>query len=1035
MKLIRSLLSRPFWAVTSLLVLPSALLAGAPFDPNIDTPPASVTITNKGTLTLSVGASGSAPLQYQWLKNNLAIAKATNATYIKTNAAVADAGVYAVRVSNHLNSTVTSDGATVTVDLPIAITKQPLPVTKTNGLTLAKFAVTATGNHLNYQWLKNGDPLPGANTNYYLLPIVTNSLPDYYSVVVTNQSFAVTSSAAAMTALPDMTLPKVTVTTPKLLTGYTEPVAVNAQMGIGGKASDGIQVASVIYRINGGLYAPATLLTGPGKSVLWTNAVTHLVVGANTLEVRAIDFSGNQSLLTTVTFTYNPHSSFALFTNNIPANPTIINIVKPTRNKTLGTNDGSADLQIGRTYRLTAVNTFTNGYIFTNWTFKSLTNTTEMLLETNDLTLDFVMRANMVIYANFITNPFAIHAGSYNGLFYETNRLRLESLGGISVKVSPNLSVSGTLLVDGNQVSFSGKCALNGSFVAVVKRSQFEKPNLTLNLQLDFSHDSLSGTLAGTDWTSLVWAQRTAWTTNSPATKYTNNYTLALPGFTNDAAGPAGFGFGAVTVNTNGQIVLTGTSADRQALKQTAYVGTNGFWPVFIPLYASPRTLTTGKIVKETHGAIIGWLNFTTNSVITNLAPAGSLTWINASTNDVQWPNGFTNASAIMASRYSGGNPLLNWTNGVAAVSGAGISPFTAAVTITNKLAAKMPLTRNFKAALTLKTGLTSGTFYGPPTNQPWLGVLLPDYGLGYGFFTNAAGSGSVILRPTRCGSNLPPALADGAAILFNNAPVVGNAVSVAIGSSPALTFDASAFVDPASCVGNGLQMWHWTLRQGGNVIQTNQSGADTATLVIATNGLGTNVYTLDLTVTGASGLVTQQTLALTLTPPVIVCNAPNDPPEVSINLIVNDVSKPLDNPSPFGNCETEDFGLPGCVIGTSLTGLDANVFDASASLNPRTCSTNGLSFEWTIYFSLYYGGDALVVNGATHFYDPVLTLPIDIMPDLPLEPSTPDSKYWRIRLVVSDTSGTGPSHVTTTWFRFEYLFSNISLAEYYSHF
>jgi len=47
-----------------------------------------------------VVASGSGPISYQWSKDGRAIAGATNATYVLTNVANADAGNYAVVVSN-----------------------------------------------------------------------------------------------------------------------------------------------------------------------------------------------------------------------------------------------------------------------------------------------------------------------------------------------------------------------------------------------------------------------------------------------------------------------------------------------------------------------------------------------------------------------------------------------------------------------------------------------------------------------------------------------------------------------------------------------------------------------------------------------------------------------------------------------------------------------------------------------------------------------------------------------------------------------
>jgi len=50
------------------------------------------------TVTLSVSASGSPPLRYQWYFNNGAITNATSATLTLVNVQFSDAGNYKVRV-------------------------------------------------------------------------------------------------------------------------------------------------------------------------------------------------------------------------------------------------------------------------------------------------------------------------------------------------------------------------------------------------------------------------------------------------------------------------------------------------------------------------------------------------------------------------------------------------------------------------------------------------------------------------------------------------------------------------------------------------------------------------------------------------------------------------------------------------------------------------------------------------------------------------------------------------------------------------
>lgn len=80
--------------------------------PVIVTQPASQTSASGAAITLSVVASGSQPITYQWLFNGVAIAGATNATYSIPSLQAATAGTYTVAVANTYDSIV-SDAAIV----------------------------------------------------------------------------------------------------------------------------------------------------------------------------------------------------------------------------------------------------------------------------------------------------------------------------------------------------------------------------------------------------------------------------------------------------------------------------------------------------------------------------------------------------------------------------------------------------------------------------------------------------------------------------------------------------------------------------------------------------------------------------------------------------------------------------------------------------------------------------------------------------------------------------------------------------------
>lgn len=82
--------------------------------PAIASQPAAQTVVTGGAAIFAVSASGSGPLAYQWRKDGVALAGATNATLTLSAVQTAQAGSYTVVVSNALGS-VTSNAATLTV--------------------------------------------------------------------------------------------------------------------------------------------------------------------------------------------------------------------------------------------------------------------------------------------------------------------------------------------------------------------------------------------------------------------------------------------------------------------------------------------------------------------------------------------------------------------------------------------------------------------------------------------------------------------------------------------------------------------------------------------------------------------------------------------------------------------------------------------------------------------------------------------------------------------------------------------------------
>lgn len=177
--------------------------AAADGSPAITTHPSSQSVTVGTGVTFTVQATGDAPLAYQWNKNDTAIDGATGSSYTIDATTANDAGSYTVTVSNDKGS-VTSATATLTVDVPVgpSITTQPASLTVEAGQS-ASFTVVATGSApLGFQWLKDGDDIPGATGATYTIAVAQVADSGSYTVRVSNSVDTVTSQVASLTVQP-----------------------------------------------------------------------------------------------------------------------------------------------------------------------------------------------------------------------------------------------------------------------------------------------------------------------------------------------------------------------------------------------------------------------------------------------------------------------------------------------------------------------------------------------------------------------------------------------------------------------------------------------------------------------------------------------------------------------------------------------------------------------------------------------------------------------------------------------------------------
>lgn len=176
--------------------------------PTITVQPQSQTAAVGSTVTLSVAATGSVPLNYQWRKSGVPVTGATARTYTISSVQISDAGFYSVLVSNAAGS-VASDVGTLTVLNPPLIRFQTGSHTAAAGAP-DRLAVSASGSApLNFQWQKGGSNILGATSDSYAFPYVQVSDVGTYRVAVSNALGTVLSSNLVLTVVTNRIIPSI----------------------------------------------------------------------------------------------------------------------------------------------------------------------------------------------------------------------------------------------------------------------------------------------------------------------------------------------------------------------------------------------------------------------------------------------------------------------------------------------------------------------------------------------------------------------------------------------------------------------------------------------------------------------------------------------------------------------------------------------------------------------------------------------------------------------------------------------------------
>ena len=393
-------------------------------------------------------------------------------------------------------------------------------------------------------------------------------------------------------------------------------------------------------------------------------------------------------------------------------------------NGTITPDLDNTDLIVGQSYTVTA--TAASGYIFTGWTGG---------VNSSAATITFMMTSNLVLQANFIANPYVASSGTYNGLFNQTDEVRLVSAGSFNVYSDNNGNYSGWIQLAEGRHSFSG--AFNSSLRAtnVVARSIGNPLTVELFVGQNVEAGQISGRVTDGSWSSPLSGGRAA-----AATSLAGDYTVVIPGNVNSSSLPEGDGYATLHVAADGLGTMNGILADGARFSQSAYVTDDGDWPLFVSAYA-------GK------GAIVSWLSFTN---LTTSDLNGTLVWIKqAGASATSFPLGFTNGTKAVGSIYTApdaSGKAINLSGALVSYTGGSLPADFSNIVSVNAGSQVVNLGAN-EMVMTIMTGVGSFTGQvrepGTGTLHMYGGVILQKQTSGFGTMTGVpTGSRVVFAAP-----------------------------------------------------------------------------------------------------------------------------------------------------------------------------------------------------------------------------------------------------------------------------------------------
>lgn len=287
-------------------------VSGGPGAPSITSQPLSQVIASGGTASLTIGASGTGTLTYQWYQGlsgdtSSPVGGATSASF--TTPALTQTTSYWIRVTG--NGTADSNTATITIGVAPSILLQPQPQTIVSGGTANVIVIAGGTGPLSYQWYQGTSPtttspLAGAISSGLAIPSLTST--SSYWVRVRNSFGSVNSDTVTVTVTP-ATAPMTTVTSP------SDGAIVSGSITVSATVSSSLGIAGVQFMLDN-VNLGAEVTTAP-YTISWLS--TTASNGTHALSAVARDITGTVGPLATLV-TVSVNNLQPTTTYNIPAN-------------------------------------------------------------------------------------------------------------------------------------------------------------------------------------------------------------------------------------------------------------------------------------------------------------------------------------------------------------------------------------------------------------------------------------------------------------------------------------------------------------------------------------------------------------------------------------------------------------------------------------------------------------------------------------------------------------------------------------------